>query len=314
MRVSGNPFPTDWRRGSKGLPVLISPIGYVRSIGKLTNSLRVDFNRSRTQTQNLYAFNDNIANAVGINGVSPNPFDWGLPTRSLHQFRQPSGCESAIVAEPDLHFFRRRRMESWQARVEMGRRLPAHPTQHRNQQQCARVFHFYQGLNTGFDFADFLYDGQLAGQPAFGLPQQTSVQFGEDSYHFHGNYWDLYAQDEWKVRGNLTLNVGVRYEYVSPLSEENNRITNLDLSPAVQNPALGTLRGCCSRAGTSRALQRQPARQPGAARSQQFCPANRLRVEAVFQDHRARRIRDQLQHGSVSGDRAAEVAFQPPVF
>jgi len=80
---------------------------------------------------------------------------------------------------------------------------------------------------TGYDFADFL----------LGLPQQTSEQFGQ-SDHFHGNYWDLYAQDEWKMRANLTLNLGVRYEYVSPLTEENNRIANLDLSPGVLNPAL----------------------------------------------------------------------------
>jgi hypothetical protein len=86
-----------------------------------------------------------------------------------------------------------------------------------------------QAAGTGYDFADFL----------LGLPQTTSVQFGQDNYHFHGNYWDLYAQDEWKVRGNLTLNLGVRYEYVSPFTEENNRIANLDLSPGVLNPALG---------------------------------------------------------------------------
>ena len=39
------------------------------------------------------------------------------------------------------------------------------------------------------------------------------------------------------MRGNLTLNLGVRYEYVSPLTEINNRIANLDLSPGVLNPA-----------------------------------------------------------------------------
>ena len=87
---------------------------------------------------------------------------------------------------------------------------------------------------------NFLYEGQLKGQTAFGLPQQTSVKYGDDNYHFRGNYWDLYPQDEWKMRSNLTLNLGVRYEYVSPLEEENNRIANLDLSPAVLNPALGT--------------------------------------------------------------------------
>ena len=40
------------------------------------------------------------------------------------------------------------------------------------------------------------------------------------------------------MRANLTLNLGVRYEYVSPLTEVNNRIVNLALSPGVLNPAL----------------------------------------------------------------------------
>ena len=53
-----------------------------------------------------------------------------------------------------------------------------------------------QVAGTGYDFADFL----------LGRPQQTSVQFGQNNYHFRGNYWDLYAQDEWKIRGNFTLN------------------------------------------------------------------------------------------------------------
>jgi hypothetical protein len=82
---------------------------------------------------------------------------------------------------------------------------------------------------TGYDFADFL----------LGLPQQTSVQYGADNYQFRGNSWDLYAQDEWKMRSNVTLNLGVRYEYVSPFTEINNLIANLDLSPGVLNPSLG---------------------------------------------------------------------------
>ena len=57
----------------------------------------------------------------------------------------------------------------------------------------------------------------------------TSVQFGNNNYHFRGNSWDLFAQDEWRLRGNLTLNLGVRYEYISPFSETNDHIVNLDL-------------------------------------------------------------------------------------
>jgi len=68
----------------------------------------------------------------------------------------------------------------------------------------------------------------------------SSAQFGANNYHFRGNSWDLFAQDEWRVRGNLTLNLGLRYEYVSPYSEINNLIANLlitSLTPSSINVA-----------------------------------------------------------------------------
>lgn len=232
-----NPFPSVG--GSTSVRSFDVPIGYTRSIGKLTNSVRFDFNRSRTHTQNLYAFNDDITAALGISGVSTNPFDWGLPNLSFTNFaslqdinpqllrNQTYTLSDSVVWTHGRHTWR------WGGDF---RRIQLNTETSSN----ARGSFIFSGVNTGYDFADFLYDGLLNGRAAYGLPQQTSVQYGEDNYHFHGNYWDLYVQDEWKVRGNLTLNLGVRYEYVSPLTEENNRIANLDLSPGVLNPALGT--------------------------------------------------------------------------
>ncbi len=39
----------------------------------------------------------------------------------------------------------------------------------------------------------------------------------------------LFIQDDWKIRPNLTLNIGLRYEYFTPLRETGDRITNFQL-------------------------------------------------------------------------------------
>jgi hypothetical protein len=236
-----NPFPSVG--GNTTVRSFDVPVSYTRSIGKLTNIVRADFNRSRTRTQNLYAFRNDIAGTLGITGVSQNPFDWGLPNLSFTNFASLTDTTPALT-RPQTYTFSdnviwNHGKHTWRwggdyRRVQVNTETDGNP----------RGSFVFTGLNTselsggqpvagtGYDFADFL----------LGLPQQTSVQFSESNHgnHFRGNYWDLYAQDEWKMRSNLTLNLGVRYEYVSPFTEANNLIANLDLSPGVlvQNPAL----------------------------------------------------------------------------
>ncbi|HWX54677.1 MAG TPA: TonB-dependent receptor [Verrucomicrobiae bacterium] len=60
--------------------------------------------------------------------------------------------------------------------------------------------------------------------------------------YFRTKDYGLFFQDDWKVRPNLTVNLGLRYEYFSPLSDDSGQLTNLILGPGAQGLSGATLK------------------------------------------------------------------------
>jgi hypothetical protein len=72
----------------------------------------------------------------------------------------------------------------------------------------------------GYGGADFLLDRVSSAAATL-----ASNNVGQRQWRVAG-----YAQDDYRIRPNLTLNIGLRFEYDEPWIEENNKTGNIDLS------------------------------------------------------------------------------------
>ncbi|MGA3188719.1 MAG: TonB-dependent receptor [Bryobacteraceae bacterium] len=73
------------------------------------------------------------------------------------------------------------------------------------------------GSETGVDFADFL----------LGIPSQYN-QSQLQPFYGRNKYVGIYAQDSWRLRKNLTLNYGLRWDRVEPWYEKYNQLATFE--------------------------------------------------------------------------------------
>jgi hypothetical protein len=78
------------------------------------------------------------------------------------------------------------------------------------------------GPESGFGYATFLL-GTISGGS-----HNPSELFTNLSQWYIGGYF----QDDWKVTRNLSLNIGLRYDFEAPRTEANNRLANFDFTTA----------------------------------------------------------------------------------
>jgi len=85
--------------------------------------------------------------------------------------------------------------------------------------------------NTGDPFASFL----------LGLPNSEQLSITAQNPRLNSNYYATYVQDDFKVRRDLTLNLGFRYDVDTPRREAHNAQSSLDLT--LPNPGAANLPG-----------------------------------------------------------------------
>ncbi len=210
--------------------------GYTLGRGRLTNNATLTWNRSRSTVSNYFTNTpNNPAGSAGINLPSQGAvgaFYNGLPTIAITSFTAlnpviPRDTVNQTISFTDFISYSHKK-HNMRFGVDI-RRVHA-DTVGGNNPLGAFTFSDFATLSpndragtvaqpaSGSGFADFL----------LGLPQQTKIQAGLAKTHLRANVYDWYAQDDFRLRSDITLNFGLRYEYFSPYVEKNNRLVNLD--------------------------------------------------------------------------------------
>lgn len=209
---------------------LATDVTWTRNLtARTSSSARVTFNRNRNETIPFFAFGPDVASELGIAGTSTNPINYGPPNLNFTNFgalsdasaalmrNQTQGASESIILSRGKHTFT------------VGGQFTRSNLNTRTDPNGRGTFNF-TGLATGFDLADFL----------LGLPQSSSIRYGDSSTYFRRNVWSGYGQDEWKLNPDLTLNLGLRYEYAAPYTEKYGRMANLDIAPGYTAVAVVT--------------------------------------------------------------------------
>ncbi len=181
-----------------------------------------------------FAMNDNPRNGplmglevvrdLGLTGLAPNLPDvngvfqvsfsgLGVTGISQTQWRHPGFKNFAQQFQEHLSWFRGR--HNWKVGAIAGR------TRYEDWQMSSNLFGNASFSNrfTGHPYADFL----------LGIPTSSSraaPSLYVDRLRWN---WEFFATDEWKVRSNLTLNIGLRYELHPGWSEGSGRQATFDI-------------------------------------------------------------------------------------
>lgn len=200
--------------------------GYTVGYHKVTSIFNANWNRVGSHATNFFTNNTDVATQAGILGpngsaLNTSPLNYGLPSITLGTFtgftpQQPNFSTAQTLSLSEtvawIHGKHNFRFGGDYRRVHHDFLGGSNAT----------GSFYFTGFYTGSSFGDFL----------LGLPQETSIDSSNEKSYLRENVFDLYAQDDWRLRSNLTVLYGVRYEFFAPYTEINHRLSTITTNPS----------------------------------------------------------------------------------
>ena len=195
--------------------------GYSLSYHRINNNLVAGWNRTVSQTTNLFTNEEDIASEIGVFGPSgaalnASPLNYGVPnivlsgTTGLNEQQPSFGLQQTISLSETF---------SWRQGKHNYRFGGDYRRVHQDLLGSSNATGTFEFIG---DTAADSIDSLVADQPA-----GSSIQSSIAKSYLRENVWDLYAMDDFRAFSNLTLNYGIRYEYFSPFAEKFDHLSDL---------------------------------------------------------------------------------------
>ena len=195
--------------------------GYRHIFNQRVNlNINVNYNRYAVHVLPFFANRTNVSGIAGVTGNNQSPENWGPPNLNFSSgITALSDANSAVNRNQTTSFSPQLLWIHRPHNVTIGMDYRRQQFNALSQQNPRGAFSFTSG--PGQDFTSFL----------LGIPDASSIAFGNADKYFRSNMWDAYFTDDWRIGPALTINAGMRWEYGSPISEKYGRLVNLDIAP-----------------------------------------------------------------------------------
>jgi hypothetical protein len=214
-------FPTDGATQKLRGQNLMAAWSHILS-PRSVNEFRIGYTRFRQNEFQARAGKENVVSELGMQGLCENPTCWGIPQMNVTGFASFGEHGGQNVSGP-----RGWRNEAYQWQDSFYRTFGSHSLKlggtvrrHRDDFPEAiypRGSYTFNGFLTGQAFGDYL----------LGYPRNTLTSIDIFSPHFRNTVIEPWVQDDWRITPELTLNLGLRYEWAGRPTSDDNSISSV---------------------------------------------------------------------------------------